>query len=136
MENQASRAMSPLSPDAQVLTGRCHCGAVTYRAAGPVAECNHCGCPSCRRATGALAVPFVRVPRSGFSFTSGEPATHEAAEGEGCDGCDAHGAWHFCPRCGTQIVWMGRKEDLADVFAGTLDDWSVFRPSAKAEQSQ
>jgi hypothetical protein len=105
------------------MTGRCHCGRVAYRAAGPVVKQSYCDCRGCRKATGTLRAPFVTVSRAGFEVSAGEPSRFRAESGDMCDG---HGQWAFCPHCGTQLFWDGDGSDQVDVFAGTLDDTSLF----------
>ena len=87
-------------------------------------KCSHCDCRGCQRATGTLKVPFVTVPRKNFKITAGKPSQFRAKSGEKCD---VHGVWVFCPQCGTQLYWLGNKGDQLDIFAGTLDDTSVFK---------
>lgn len=114
------------SQDAVVqITGQCHCGNIKYMAQGPIVKCSYCDCGGCQRATGTLKAPFVTVKRQGFVLTAGEPASFRAESGVGCD---CHGVWNFCPKCGTQVFWKGHTGDELDIFAGTLDDTTVFRP--------
>jgi hypothetical protein len=109
----------------RAIVGRCHCGQVAYAADGPVVKCSYCDCRGCQRATGTMRAPFVTVRREGFHVTAGKAARFQAASG---DACDAHGVWHFCPDCGTQLFWMAHRGDEVDIFAGTLDDSSLFQP--------
>ena len=67
----------------------------------------------------------MTVLRAGFRLTAGKPSRFRAASGKKCD---AHGVWHFCPKCGTQVSWKGDKGNQLDIFAGTLDDTAVFQP--------
>lgn len=108
----------------ETIKGACHCGAVKYEADGPLVKCSYCDCPGCRRATGTLKAPFVTVKRTGFRVTTGNPVEFRAKCG---DRCDAHGTWNFCPKCGTQLFWNGNRGDEIDIFAGTLEDTSVFK---------
>jgi hypothetical protein len=110
-------------PSAPSMTGRCHCGHVGYRAQGPILKQSYCSCRGCQRATGTLEAPFITVSRDAFAVTAGTPSLFRAESGEGCD---AHGRWAFCPRCGTQLFWDGDGRDQIDIFAGTLDDTSLF----------
>ena len=107
------------------MTGQCHCGHVKYRVQGPILDHNYCSCRGCQRATGTLKAPFVVVAKASFKVTAGTPSLYRADSGVKCD---AHGSWHFCPKCGTQVFWMGDKGDRVDIFAGTLDDPDIFQP--------
>jgi len=107
------------------VTGRCHCGYITYAAEGPVIKCSYCDCGGCRKATGTLKAPFVTVRRTSFKVTSGQASEFRAKSKEKCD---CHGVWYFCPKCGTQVFWKADEGDELDIFAGTLDDTTVFQP--------
>ena len=109
------------------IAGRCHCGHITYEAEGPVVKSSYCDCRGCQRATGTFKVPFVSVRRAGFKVTAGKPSEFRAKSGVKCD---AGGIWYFCSRCGTQVFWKGDRGDEIDIFAGTLDDVSIFRPKS------
>ena len=109
------------------ITGRCHCGQVQYAAEGPIIKSSYCDCSGCRHATGALQAPFVTVLRATVKITAGEPVVFRAASGERCD---AYGEWLHCPRCGSPLFWRGFEGQEMDVFAGTLDDESIFQPPA------
>jgi len=109
---------------AKSITGQCHCGHVKYTAQGPVVRRSYCDCRGCQRATGTLKAPFVTVLRSAFTTTAGEPASFRS---DSKAKCDCHGVWHFCPKCGTQVFWKGDKGNELDIFAGTLDDTSIFQ---------
>ena len=110
------------------ISGHCHCGKIKYEAQGPVVKSSYCDCPGCKKATGTLKAPFVTVPSAGFKVIAGEPAQFRATSGVGCDACDAHGVWHFCPGCGSQVFWKNDKGNEVDIFVGTLDDTSIFHP--------
>jgi hypothetical protein len=109
------------------MTGQCHCGQIQYETTGAVVKCSTCDCRGCQRATGTLAAPFVTVKRADFRVTAGEPASFRPASG---DMCDQHGVWHFCRDCGTPLYWLGHHGDEIDLFAGSLDDISVFQARA------
>ncbi|MFC1805797.1 GFA family protein [Planctomycetota bacterium] len=106
------------------ITGQCHCGHVKYEVKGAVVECNFCDCRGCQRATGTLKSPFVVVKRSAFAVTAGKPSEFRS---QSKAKCDWNGTWHFCPKCGTQVYWEGHKGNKTDIFAGTLDDTTIFQ---------
>ena len=110
---------------AKQISGSCHCGHVRYEAQGPIVKASYCDCRGCQKATGTLKAPFVTVRRPAFKVTAGKPSRFRADSGVKCD---AHGEWHFCPKCGTQVFWKGDKGKEVDIFAGTLDDPAVFKP--------
>lgn len=106
------------------IAGRCHCGHVRYEAQRPIVKCSYCDCRGCQRATGTFKAPFVTVLRTKFKVTAGKPKAFRAASGKKCD---AHGVWHFCPKCGSQVFWKAHRGKELDIFAGTLDNTKLFR---------
>lgn len=105
-------------------SGSCHCGEIEYTIDGPMLKQSYCDCAACRKATGALKVPFVTVRQASLTVTKGEPST---VRGSTDGGCDQHGSWRFCPACGTNLFWVPDEGDQIDVLAGALDDVSLFR---------
>jgi hypothetical protein len=107
------------------MVGHCHCGSIRYEAQPPIVKSSYCDCPGCQRATGTFKAPFVTVYQKGLSVISGEPSSFRADSGVMCD---AHGAWYFCSKCGTQVFWKPDRGDELDIFAGTLEDTNLFQP--------
>jgi hypothetical protein len=108
----------------QIITGQCHCGAVKYNAVGPLLRQGTCTCRACQKATGALQSPNVGVAMDTFEITAGTPTQFRAGSGEACDS----GVFHFCSACGSQLFWKDAAETELAIFAGTLDDTSIFQP--------
>ena len=121
-----STAETDIAPLAQKpITGQCHCGHIKYEAQGPVVDSNHCNCRGCQRATGSLRSAILVVPRAGFKIVSGKISSFRAKDGVKCD---KHGIWYFCPKCGSQVYWKPDRGQVFDIFAGTLDDLTIFKP--------
>jgi len=108
---------------AQMITGQCHCGSVKYEAQGPILRQGSCSCRGCQKATGALTSPNVGVPMETFKITSGTPTVFKASSGVACD----TGVYHFCNQCGSQLYWIDAAKTEIAIFAGTLDDTSLFK---------
>ena len=106
----------------KVLVGGCLCGAVRYEArAEPLFE-GFCHCRDCQRATGSGHVPVIGVPKPSFSF-SGETTAYTIP--------GTAGLRHFCPICGSLMFGMpGNAPEMVTLYIGTLDDPSVFAPTA------
>ncbi len=103
------------------LTGRCACGAVTWRTPGPVLWAGHCHCESCRRASSAPVMSFFGVPRQAVIWT-GEIAARPSS------GTVNRG---YCPACGAQLyIQATRWPDETHLYAATLDDPGQFEPRA------
>ena len=104
--------------------GGCLCGALRYETDGAPNYMGHCYCEDCRKASGSGFIPFmgfsasaVRVSGESLKFGS------KAANGNTA-------VRNFCPVCGS-LVFGGQvgKDDSLHIYAGTLDDPSLFHPT-------
>jgi hypothetical protein len=91
-------------------TGRCLCGAVTYRAQG-LADIWYCHCRQCRRLTGHY-LPACRTTHAQLAV-SGEVvwALHS--------GKSEHGR---CAACGSLLFWATRGSEYVSVLPGALEN--------------
>jgi hypothetical protein len=104
--------------------GGCLCGRVRYRAEGPAGFGILCFCRDCQRASGGGHVPIIGVAKSCFEVT-GEPALYSCKGGSG-----KPTERNFCPDCGSLLYGTPTAApDLVTLYAGSLDDPSVFRPT-------
>jgi hypothetical protein len=108
----------------QLITGQCHCGTIKYEAKGPILRQGSCSCRACQRATGALTSPNIGVAINTFKIIVGSPSVYQAESGVDCD----TGAFHFCNQCGTQLYWIDAEKTELAIFAGSLDNTSLFIP--------
>lgn len=99
-------------------TGRCLCGAVTYRTSGEPVRVGLCHCAMCRKSTGS-AYAAVAVFEPGQVAVQGETARFTARRWER----------RFCPGCGTQLFVASEADGILDVMLGTLDDPGAFVPT-------
>jgi len=98
-----------------MLRGSCLCGAVTYRADGPVDSASHCYCTMCQKQHGAAAGTYANVDRAGLRIERGEELITEYAS-------SGHGRRAFCRQCGSTLFWRSeRTPDRIAVTLGTLD---------------
>lgn len=83
----------------------------------------HCYCVDCRKASGSGFIPFMGFARSAVRFSG---ATREFAS-PAASGREA--VRNSCPVCGG-LVFGGRvgRDDSFTIYAGSLDDPSLFRP--------
>lgn len=94
-------------------TGRCACGAVTYRVGAPLRDVWNCHCDRCRRVSGhhlaATAAPPGAVAVEGADdLTWWQP--------------DDTVAYGFCRRCGSTLFWKAHAvPDKLCIAAGSLD---------------
>jgi hypothetical protein len=109
----------PVAP----LTGRCMCGAVSFRVSEPLVGAAYCHCKRCQRRTGtAFSVSGLTQPGS-FSITEGEELVRSWDPGDG--------GWvkSFCSRCGGQLFTVNPENtDLLSVRMGALDEDPGIRP--------
>src|SRR6476620_5995899 len=78
------------------VSGRCHCGAITYEAIVDPQRVAICHCADCQRLTGsAYRVSVPAVPDS-FSLMTGSPAVYVKRAESGAKRAQA-----FCPVCGS-----------------------------------
>ena len=103
-------------------TGRCLCGAVTYRCEAAPLWQGHCHCESCRRATASPFTSFLGMRNGTWSWTGETPASFNSSPGTWRD---------FCPHCGTQMAYRStRWPDEMHFYAATLDDPLAYQPTA------
>ena len=104
-------------------TGGCLCGALRYEAEGEPRFAGHCCCADCRKASGSGFIPFMGFASSAVRFT-GETRQFRSKAATGGDAVR-----NFCPVCGS-LVFGGEvgKDDSFTIYAGSLDDPSVFQP--------
>jgi hypothetical protein len=104
-------------------TGGCLCGALRYEAVGEPDFAGYCFCGDCRKASGSGFVPFMGFP-AGRLKIAGETRQSRVASSRG-----GEAVRNFCSACGS-LVFGGLfgVDDSHTVYAGTLDDPSLFKP--------
>lgn len=112
-----------------LFAGSCQCRAVRYEfiAAPDELVMFKCHCRDCQRLSGGAYTPVVYIPASAGRFTvvRGQ-IKHHFTSGE-ISGQHKRG---FCAECGSRLTG-GESADGIAVTATSLDDPSVFRPSAE-----
>ena len=105
-------------------TGRCLCGAVSYRYEGEALTIGICQCDRCQRQSGSAFLIGVTFPREAVTI-EGNLATYEAT----VDGTNR--LWrHFCPSCGSAVsITLDRYPEIRSMMGGTFDDKSTIKPS-------
>ena len=102
------------------LEGRCYCGAVRYVAEGEPIMRAQCHCRECQYISGGGPTMVIGMPKEGFAYTEGQPASFSRPD------LERPVAREFCPACGTHI--LGRPQGFPAVIikVGTLDDPTLF----------
>jgi len=111
-----------------MLTGRCHCGAISYEMAEQTIHHALCHCTDCRRSAGAPMVAWGMVPADQIRI-DGAPRVYASSE---------HGRRHFCPACGTGLFYTNEQvfPGLVDVQTATLDDPGALQPTAHIQVAE
>ena len=102
-----------MSADVIPWEGGCFCGAVRWRARGPLYHVTHCHCSICRRLSAAPFVTWASVRASDFAFVAGTPARVASSR---------RAQRTFCDRCGTPLTFQlhASPEEL-DVTVCSMD---------------
>jgi hypothetical protein len=112
---------APQKPE--TLTGRCMCGAVTYKIAEKPMVDGLCHCNRCRPQSGTAFSTVIFIHRSALTIT-GE-AVFDDIETSGL-----RVLRRYCPRCGSPLTTEpDPTPELFMVKAGTLDSDEWFRPA-------
>jgi hypothetical protein len=113
--------VTPEVPSAEVRTGHCQCGHITYTVAGIPDDPHLCSCPHETRISGGPAVLWVGFRKDTLAWTGpgGEPTWYSTWP-------TLHRG--FCPRCGTHLISVADGSDMIMVTAFSLDDRSGTDP--------
>jgi len=105
-------------------TGKCLCGAVSYRSKDDPVITINCHCEDCRRSTGAVFGTNIMVPEAGFEL-SGEVKRYEHTADSG-----NLMTKHFCPNCGSLVYGTSTgRPNIVSIRAGSIDDVGKIAPS-------
>jgi hypothetical protein len=103
------------------LTGRCFCGAVSFRATSAPEVVETCYCSDCTRAVGSVITAWARFPSTDFEFCGDAPVEFSASPGI---------TRSFCGRCGTSLTYHRASGQEIDVSTATLDMPARFPPTS------
>ena len=96
----------------QTRTGRCSCGAVSFRAHGELRGVVYCHCSQCRRQTGHF-LASTNVGDDSLEVTGAENVTWFHSSDDAKRG--------FCSVCGSGLFWKHVKLDYTSILAGAFD---------------
>ena len=106
------------------VTGRCHCGAIAYRAIVDPAKVGICHCTDCQTLTGSAYRVSVPAPAETFKLLSGAPRTYLKTAESGTKRIHA-----FCPDCGSPVYACAIKDTPAySLRVGALDQRASLPP--------
>ncbi len=128
--------------------GRCLCGAVSYKAAGPPVVVGQCHCDECRRSSGTGHTVGAMFPAQAVAL-HGEPATYSYVSATGSTVTKA-----FCAQCGSSVygtnshmpnhmtLTMGTMDDAAEldiqvvIFTRDRPHWDRLGPEVMTFETQ
>jgi hypothetical protein len=108
------------------VTGRCHCGQISFEAEIDPAQVRICHCTDCQTLTGTAFRTNVSSLPGTFVLRSGTPKTYIKTAESGNK--RAHG---FCPDCGTPLYSTAPGANPASygLRVGALDRCAELRPT-------
>lgn len=111
-----------------MLSGRCHCGKISYQAQGEPEHHALCHCTDCRRSAGAPAVGWIAFKEAQVRV-DGEPVTYASSE---------HGRRDFCGSCGTGLFYRNAAflPGIIDIQSSTLDNPEQHPPGAQIQVAE
>lgn len=111
-----------------MLTGRCHCGAISYEAEGEPEHHALCHCTDCRRSAGAPMVGWMAFKEEQVRI-EGAPITYTSSE---------HGRRSFCGVCGTGLFYRNAAylPGIVDIQSSTLDNPEQHAPGAHIQTAE
>ena len=110
---------------AGAFTGRCQCGAITYRFGQAPDFVANCYCRDCQRASGGVMATYFSVALEDFELLSGTPKTYPYVADSGNTLERA-----FCPDCGARLFNVALSGFPGQMFVmlGSLDDPERIKP--------
>jgi hypothetical protein len=111
------------------ITGRCHCGDLTYSAEIDPRDVRICHCSDCQQLSGSAFRSVAACLPGTFRVLTGAPTHYEKVADSG----NLRAMW-FCPRCGTQICASPSPVEHGDTLVvsirtGTCDQREQLVPS-------
>ena len=105
---------------AELLAGRCECGAVAYEVEDAFRYAANCHCSRCRAATGSAFKPFAGIEREKLRVVRGDDRLLVYGEPQLND--------TRCAVCGSLLFSVVRDGDYVHVAMGSLRDEPEIRP--------
>lgn len=108
------------------VTGRCHCGQISWEAEIDPGQVRICHCTDCQKLTGSAFRTNVASLPGTFAFKSGTPKIYIKTTADS----GSHRAHAFCPDCATPIYAAapGPNPSSVGLRVGALDQRAELRP--------
>lgn len=105
------------------ITGRCHCGAITYEAEVDPEDVSICHCTDCQQLTGTAYRVSVFARREDFRLVTGMPKAYPKRGDSG-----AISTQFFCSDCGSPIYLTGEDREFVGIRLGCVDQRRMLPP--------
>ena len=106
------------------VTGRCHCGSITYEGEADPANVSVCHCTDCQMISGTAYRTSVPVPADRFRLLTGTPRTYIKTAESGNRRQQA-----FCGDCGSPVYSAAEKDTPTySLRIGCLDQREELPP--------
>jgi hypothetical protein len=105
------------------VTGRCHCGEITYEADIDPDRVSICHCADCQRLTGTAYRVSAPAPRDSFHLAGGTAKSYVKYGDSG-----AKSTQFFCSNCGSPLYRIGADEEYVGIRLGTVDQRHELTP--------
>lgn len=97
--------------------GGCYCGRIRYVAEGEPLIKAQCHCRECQYLTGGHPNVIIGMPKDGFEYTQGKPASFSR------DDLEVARTREFCRQCGTHLTTLSPNLPTGVfVKVGSMDD--------------
>jgi hypothetical protein len=107
------------------VSGRCHCGQITYRAVIDPDKVTLCHCTDCQMLTGSAYRATVPAPKETFVLLGAQPKLYVKTAESGNRRAHA-----FCPECGTPVYSCALNDPPSySLRVGCLDQRAALRPA-------
>jgi hypothetical protein len=107
------------------VTGRCQCGAISFRASIDPEKASICHCSDCQHFSGSPYRTSVPAPAAGFKLLSGKPSVYVKTAESG-----NKRAQGLCGTCGSHVYATapGDNPEVYMLRIGTLDQGAQLAP--------
>lgn len=106
------------------MTGGCACGALRWRAEGEPVRQGLCHCRNCQRVSGSGHVGWMTFPEDAVTITGATRATRRTG------GSGLVATRFACAICSSNVYGLAEViPGLLNIYAGSLDDPSQFKPA-------
>jgi hypothetical protein len=106
---------------AEMLSGKCECGAVRYQVADEFLYASNCHCSRCRAATGSAFKPFAGIESEKLRLLEGDDSLLVHGDAELND--------TRCAKCGSLLYSVVRDGEYVHLALGSLVDEPGLRPT-------